>query len=878
MANKISTPGLSYKKLDLHIHSPASYDYHNTKVTADEIVAKALEMGLDAIAITDHNTGSFIEQVKKAANKKIIVFPGVEISSAGGKDGSIHIIALFDPSKGEREITLLLGALHMQQSSKPQDIYSKMSPSEVIDVIYQHNGIAICAHANSNNGILSDWRGNPRTDVIQNPHLLAVEGTDFEDETKKENKKRVCDFLDGSDPNYKRQLAVFQSSDSHEIESIGSRYSLFKLEEISLDGLRQCFYDPDVRIRQKFEDQIENYPKITKVSVNQGFLKNQTIPFHQGLNCIVGGKGVGKSLIIELIRFALDQYSEERSIFEDHIGKIRNKLGSSGEVYLEFELGNGQTYSIMRKYDGAINPLSCQNISTGTQYDGKIPRIFSVLAYSQNEIIKTAENEFAQLQLIDNFHNSSIFHSQIQSIQESLSKVDRTFADTIYAVTELAESTVELRTLEEELRLTSLSLENKIFSEIELLEGKDSEFGKYYEFLNTVKKLIEDSLLNLQENYRYPEIDGKYAKDVSIKKVQEISKKTRDHLEKMLIAERKVIEKNTEELLKKYRAWRPQLDEKRAEYETMLANTGGNKKDLEGKRRSLTAQVNKKRGEVANLTQKVENNSQLSKTRNELLDNLDKVYCEFFNVRRDIFTKLTQQSNGRLKLEITKGTNTKRFGDQLVLFLKGQRIIRPTIDKIVNAISPRKLVEYVINKDSSTLARESNIAPQNAEKIILHLNSLETFEDFLAICYTAYPEDTPSILYKKDDGNYYPLNELSVGQKCTALLIIALSDGDRPIIIDQPEDSLDNPSVYEDIVSKLRHGKENRQFILTTHNSSVGVASDSDNFIIVGGTATSCNVKHCGAIDKKEVRSDVIDHLEGGDEPYHLKSLKYNLN
>jgi len=210
--------------------------------------------------------------------------------------------------------------------------------------------------------------------------------------------------------------------------------------------------------------------------------------------------------------------------------------------------------------------------------------------------------------------------------------------------------------------------------------------------------------------------------------------------------------------------------------------------------------------------------------------------------------------------------------------MKGSRITKTILEKIANSISPRIFVEYIISGNSQRISDDSDITIQNAEKIVQHLQDLENFEEFLSICYLAYREDTPSILYKKDDGKYYPLKELSTGQKCTALLIIALSDGDKPIIIDQPEDSLDNPSVYEDIVSKLRSGKENRQFILTTHNSSVGVASDSDNFIIVEGTALSCEIKHCGAIDRKVVRSGIINHLEGGDEPYHLKSLKYNLN
>jgi len=116
-----------------------------------------------------------------------------------------------------------------------------------------------------------------------------------------------------------------------------------------------------------------------------------------------------------------------------------------------------------------------------------------------------------------------------------------------------------------------------------------------------------------------------------------------------------------------------------------------------------------------------------------------------------------------------------------------------------------------------------------------------------------------------------------VGQKCSALLIIALSDGTMPVIIDQPEDALDIASVWEDITLKLRAGKENRQFILSTHNSSVAVASDSDKFVIIKGGAERGRVICSGAIDREEVKREVIKHLEGGPDPYRLRQRKYNI-
>jgi len=109
------------------------------------------------------------------------------------------------------------------------------------------------------------------------------------------------------------------------------------------------------------------------------------------------------------------------------------------------------------------------------------------------------------------------------------------------------------------------------------------------------------------------------------------------------------------------------------------------------------------------------------------------------------------------------------------------------------------------------------------------------------------------------------------------MVILALSEGIMPIIIDQPEDSLDIRAIWDDMCSKLRTGKELRQFIFTTHNSSVAVASDTDKFMIMTASATKGEIVFSGAIDNEEVREEVIKYLEGGLTTYRLKYLKYDI-
>jgi len=193
-------------------------------------------------------------------------------------------------------------------------------------------------------------------------------------------------------------------------------------------------------------------------------------------------------------------------------------------------------------------------------------------------------------------------------------------------------------------------------------------------------------------------------------------------------------------------------------------------------------------------------------------------------------------------------------------------------------MTPRQFVNCIINKSLSDLVIAGGLTTESADKLVGAILSNETkTRDLLALPFEYIPEDVPKIEFQKEDGNYYPLHRLSVGQKCTALLLIALSEGMMPIIVDQPEDALDVATVYYDVVSRLRERKESRQFILSTHNPNIAVASDSDKYHVLRSTESAGQIVCCGAIDLEEVKEAVIYQLEGGIDPYTLRGRKYGL-
>jgi energy-coupling factor transporter ATP-binding protein EcfA2 len=309
----------------------------------------------------------------------------------------------------------------------------------------------------------------------------------------------------------------------------------------------------------------------------------------------------------------------------------------------------------------------------------------------------------------------------------------------------------------------------------------------------------------------------------------------------------------------------------------MLTKAGGDKRKLESRRRKLSEQKETLELELDKYTKQMEKLNVIRKNRDSLLDQFDKAHKRYFDTRKRIFNELTSQSRGKLKLDISFAANRDDFKENLWNLRARSGIHRTDTDRAAENLMPREFVDLVIDKKIEELSSKTGLALLNADKLIQVLNSSEDLADVLALSHSVYPEDVPSIQYKKDDGDYYPISEVSTGQKCTALLIIALSEGTKTIIIDQPEDSLDTTSVYEDIVMKLRDGKEKRQFILTTHNASVGVASDSDNFIVLKSTSSRGKIDCYGAIDRENVKSEVIQHLEGGPLPYSLRHKKYHM-
>jgi hypothetical protein len=326
-------------------------------------------------------------------------------------------------------------------------------------------------------------------------------------------------------------------------------------------------------------------------------------------------------------------------------------------------------------------------------------------------------------------------------------------------------------------------------------------------------------------------------------------------------------------------SWLPEFQQIHKQYATLLQDRG-DQRAQEQRRQQLERQKQAHEAEAQRHRQQVAGLPALRQERSDLLDRLAAAHHDYFQTRQAKFQQLTALSDDKLRLTLAHAADHNAFAERLVDMLKGGANAPATSTRrqIAEKAHPRQFVDLILARDVDGLAETADLTPNWAERVIEKLWSHDNFAEVLALQHSVHPADVPSILFRKHGDRYDELSELSVGQKCTALLIIALCDGTMPVIIDQPEDALDIVSVWEDVAKKLRRGKETRQFILTTHNASVAVGADSDQFIVLKAGANEGRVAAAGAIDRPEVREAVIQHLEGGPEPYELRQRKYNIS
>jgi ABC-type lipoprotein export system ATPase subunit len=618
--------------------------------------------------------------------------------------------------------------------------------------------------------------------------------------------------------------------------------------------------------------------KIQAIEVSGGFLDGTRLEFVDGLNCIIGGRGTGKTTVLEFIRYVLDLMpdpadSRPRAKIID--GIVRGNLGS-GTIALEVETKHGTSYRAERPWGDSVQVLDEDGDPVSVSLDRDL--VFKADIYSQNEIEEIATNPRFQLSLIDKFEEE-----EIRAVAQQMQHHKRA----------IESSAVDLRNLDQRIReieevVPELDVVMKRLEEMQAIDGPEAELINAAHANKALRSRETEAIADLRD------VVGSVADDFK-QFAQSVAEDTRNALGDGLEAGPNAaiimeIKTAVAEFTKVFLDGVPEIKER---CDTLLATLEGASQRLldehgrqEQSYREIVArstlekqravergrlqhrhlELSKAKMELETLKQKrkvVEN------THRQMLANLSDTRDRRFMLRKAVAERLTSALSPTIRVSIIQAGDRSGYRELLSAALKGSGIQYNRIaERIVESVSPEELSQIIRRGNASRLAERAGIAADLAQKVVGHIQST----DFAFKLETIDLEDEPQIELK-DGADYKNSAGLSTGQRCTVILPILLFESERPLLIDQPEDNLDNAYVYDTIVKSLREVKRGRQLIFVTHNPNIPVLGEAERVFVFNSDGRHGTVSRQGSVD--DVKGHIEYLLEGGAEAFKLRMAKY---
>ncbi len=259
----------------------------------------------------------------------------------------------------------------------------------------------------------------------------------------------------------------------------------------------------------------------------------------------------------------------------------------------------------------------------------------------------------------------------------------------------------------------------------------------------------------------------------------------------------------------------------------------------------------------------------LTESRARLLELLSELRDQRYEHRKAIVAQINAALSPSIQVSLVQYGNPRQYQQLLEDALKGNRLQQRVVaGKIVNAFWPAELAEIVKHRDAQALVDKAELNPDQANKVISVLAGSRVLFDL----ETVELADQPKIELN-DNGTFKETTELSTGQKCTTILPILLLDSENPLLIDQPEDNLDNRFVFESIVATIGAIKRRRQLIFVTHNPNIPVLGEADRVFVMDSDGTTARKLNAGSVD--DCKDNIVTLLEGGADAFRRRGQRY---
>ena len=928
----IMDKGAHFYCCDFQIHTPRDPQWKGNGATteeerkayAEDFVSACRNRGIQAVAITDHHDFAFFPYIQQAAENELaengepikkadqlVVFPGMELTL--GKP-PCQALLILDADFPPEQLSTIIAKLSINQNESSDG--KNKSPVEKIAHIndFKH----LYAELDSLSYVKGRFIILPNVSDGGN-HTLLRSG--FENYYK--TMPCVGGYVDGaitklgtgnqniiagkSQAHQYKSIAVLQTSDmrNRDFDFLGDFCTWIKWSEPTAEAIRQACLAHESRLNIAAPQLPTAWIESISVS-NSKFMGPIEIDFNPQYNALIGGRGTGKSTILEYIRWAL---CDQQNYDDAELSSVQNRRQSLIEKTLkDFDsdikitfLINNVPHIIKRNASGGLQMKIGTDPFTACSTED-VESIIPIQAYSQKQLssvgtrieelqrfiyipiqkrISTINNDISQLRDKIKFCYSN-FQNQ-KRIQREISLLKKEKESKKMQATQLSSDVKDLSDAQRK----TIELTPKYNKMSQTFLGWSDE---YTQMRNTLENIV-NRLISAKPT---TEIDV----DNSMENIfSELSLGYDGIYSQMATTIRQGISQMDEryDLLKSsHKKWDLQYNEFSTQYAEISTKVEANKSLLE----SLT-QINNRINEIEiSLAERETALKEYSGIATEYSSLVELWYSKHGEKNKLIAEQcgvLSDLSDGYIKANVSSCMDINPLRTSLKKAFEGARIGDAKITEMFTQVASAQdsMYEWAqLLNELERLAEHDNIdnnaqqidtpnlskagfASNDKNRIATKLTS-EIWLELATQELIYYPEFKYVVSKTMDETIAF--KDASAGQQATALITVLLNQEGMPLIIDQPEDDIDNKSI-EKIIASIWRAKQKRQIIFTSHNANLVVNGDAELILCCdyrkAGDQSGGHIKAQGAIDEKIIKTEITDVMEGGEKAFRLRQEKY---
>lgn len=851
--------GSEWRIWDLHFHTPSSYDYKDNSVKNQDIITILSENNVSVVAITDHHVIDIkrIQDLQRLGKEKnIVVLPGIEFCSELGGSEAIHFIGIFPETAN---LNTIWTKIQGQCKLTPEEINSRgqeriVCPFEKTSSLIIELGGLVTIHAGKKSNSIEGIKNNLlvkqefKQQLLSTYHPLLEVGK-IED---------VESYKSHVFPNIQFSLPIIMCSDNHNIREYTTKEKLWIKADMTFEGLKQILFEPEerVRIQSTKPDEKNIYQVIDSITLKEDDFWDGKIFLNPNLNTIIGGRSTGKSSLLKAIAAKHgNKEVGEGDFIRQHLDGVsirwqdgNNQLGREIEYFR-------QSYMHEIAFDSEKTNKIVEDIIKSKDENRILENYYTHLTDVSKSVTDGVFYVFQLQKEIDSLKKSLSEKGNRDGVQQQLqllkTKASALQKDGALTQEERVSFDAYVYQIREKKKLIAAADNDlELLNRLKNLTPFDSSFEKKWDFDKLSFGLNQyevDRLFNglkVRTEMEWTEIVQKFIEDTSKAKDQiatEIQTIIASDIYKKGL---RTFEDNKE--LK-------DINSKIQEEERKLTAIDEIQKKLEQARLQRDESIRKV----------IDNHCSYKISANDICNNLAITYDKL-----DIRVKLTFHKQ-EMRVFLETRLNQRGY--------ERQEYLQELLNK------------YDEDNKAISLDFFKNLL---SEKVLLKngYEALNVVTEFLT--HSWYSLDY-SLTYQGD--NFVNMSE---GKQAFVILKLLLDFSDKkcPILIDQPEDSLDNRAIYHELVAYIKRKKKERQIILVTHNSNVVVSADAENVIVAN--QEGADTPNLGGLkfqyingaledtkqrDEKDkyilssqgIREHICDILEGGRVAFEKREQKY---